>query len=592
MSVKGVVHHLGKLGPCLGPCRRNVVKIANARKQLCYSCNLPRGICRGCKRVNARIVNKGEWLCDYCQGAKNSGAHCGVCGAPLTQTSSRYCLTHFKSKKKAEANPPKCARCGGNRNRGPYALCRSCNYEQQRNDGMYGRLIELAAGSPALEALAQHWRTHVGGDRSPYEWARRHWDLLVAACPTDFSRIALVGLPFSIQSINGLCFYLELAGLMEPVSVDIDRFMHRVKTVLAGVLRRDALLLEDYARMILGPRAQRRATYGERCDPKMHSQVQAIKTLALISRQIIAGTNGVRSLATMQQADVQASKADGRDALSIWDGLYKHHQTFLRAFLRWHNKQRPRAARLQVPKIRPTTRRVRITDDELLALHARAHDEEWPLLVRLAALLIILYRQPLNKIASLHVAQLKGDCTKLRFTDVWIALPAPLPELFRAQLTSRRHQNSPWVFPSRIYRGRRPITLKSLDSQMTAVKFPTIRARGGATVKLLRSVEYPLLARILGIDLQTAAAWAQLVGSPSEDHYVAIRRQQDREKPKTVTVADRVYGQYQGCAPEGELGPSSPPAPRPGIADAEFEAKFAIQRVVVGNVIQVTRCSQ
>ena len=468
---------------------------------------------------------------------------------------------------------------------GPYTRCRKCNDELQRDEGMYRRLMTLASDNRVFRSLAQRWREQP--DRSTLDWVRKHWDLLEACVYTDFSREALLKLPFSIQSINGLCFYLEQANLMKPIVVDVDRLVHRVRAVVADIERRDALVLEEYARMILARRAQRRADYGERSDPQMNSQLRAIRLLARFSKLVVAGSSGARSLVTMTQTDLRKSKGDPDTSTSLWDHCPSYSdRTFLGAFLRWHNKQRPMLARLRIPKSgSPWTPKVLISNEEMSDLKEKALTEIWPVKVRLAALLMMLYRQPTDKIRALHVTQLQDECKKIRFTDVWINLPDPLPELFRQQLASRGNQDSPWVFPSRIYRGLRPMTRNSLQESIQSAGFPIRRALGGAMVSLLRVVEYPLLARILGMDVQTAATWAQLVGSPSEDQYILMRRKQDREQPKTVTIADRVYAQYRGDELVGDLSPSSPAVFQDPLPDEEFEARFTIRRVAVQEVI-------
>lgn len=147
------------------------------------------------------------------------------------------------------------------------------------------------------------------------------------------------------------------------------------------------------------------------------------------------------------------------------------------------------------------------------------------------------------------------------------------------------NQDSPWVFSSRIYHGLRPTTRDSLQDSMQSAGFPIRRALGGAMVSLFRVVEYPLLARILGMDVQTAAKWAQLVGSPSEDQYILMRLKQDREQPKTVTIADRVYAQYRGDVLTGDLGLTSPALHQTRLPDKEFDTRFAVRRVAVKKII-------
>jgi hypothetical protein len=126
------------------------------------------------------------------------------------------------------------------------------------------------------------------------------------------------------------------------------------------------------------------------------------------------------------------SAAKTSTSTSLCDKLPRGDLRVLCAFVRWHNQQR--STRLTLPKrdeiAAAPSPKVRITDDDLATLHQRAHTDEWPVSVRLAALLIILYNQRTAKIAALHVAQLRDDCREIRFADVWLRMPDPLPDFF------------------------------------------------------------------------------------------------------------------------------------------------------------------
>lgn len=576
--------------PKSGSCREclrtlNLALVPQAEIGTCRRCQRPsqifaRGYCNSCFGKIREAERFGELLCEECGiGLMFRNGRCSACIAASRSGECAEChrTATFKNRKERL-----CATCYGKtlgcfcqRCKKPLivtrsGLCMDCGKEARREEGLaiHRRLMELANGHPGFEQLFEYWRTRV--DPATYNWADRNEDLLrVAAAAGPIDREVLVRLPFKSSPINLLCAHLESVGLLDPVELDTERFLHRVERATETLTLADSVFLRKYATNVLLRRVQRQREYGERTDPMLNTPIKNLRYLARCSTKIVECTDAARSLATMSQSDLDA----------LWEKASYRWRIALRSFVRWCNRRRT-STTLKLQKFEKAQRQVRMLPEELIAHHARATRGSDEVAARLAVLLTLRYLQPATAIGALHVSQLADDCSKIRFGDRWLVLEDPMPALFCQQLASRPDQSSCWVFPSSYYRGR-PTSAKGIHSLFDRIGFPPQRARGASTINLLRTIEYPMLANILGLDVGSIAQWADLVGSPSEDQYIAMRRTQDAGPPSTVTIADRVYAEYRGEQLTGKNGPTSPLPPRPALRDEEFEETFSIYRVLL-----------
>jgi site-specific recombinase XerD len=229
-------------------------------------------------------------------------------------------------------------------------------------------------------------------------------------------------------------------------------------------------------------------------------------------RQAIAFLNWLsrrqRDLPNCGQADIDAWYADAYIA-----------RRRTHAFLRWAMRAKllPRAT---IPH-QPTTNPAPISQHQRLAVLRRLlTEQEIPLLTRVAALLVLLFAQPLTRILRLttdDVSRHDGQVT-LRLGDPPTPIPQPFAELLlayldqRLNLTTATNQNSRWLFPGR--RGGQPMTPDAVKRRLRDHQIPVLNGRTSALRHLVLQAPAPVIARMLGYSNEQTSRVASEAGSP------------------------------------------------------------------------------
>ena len=222
------------------------------------------------------------------------------------------------------------------------------------------------------------------------------------------------------------------------------------------------------------------------------------------------------SLGTCTQGDIDTWLASGTGSC--------YHA---RAFVTWATT-RGHARGLGIPKRARSDLITQIEDDHRWALvRTLLHDDSHAIEDRVAGLLVLLYGQPLARIARLTRDQitLTPNRAQLVLGTTPLELPAPLDELVR-QLLSRRHghavvgrtENHPWLFP-----GGEPaqqISTSRLRVRLAALDIHGRSGRNTALMDLAAKIPPVALARLLGIHINTAGDWADRA-SGSQAAYAA-----------------------------------------------------------------------
>jgi hypothetical protein len=220
-------------------------------------------------------------------------------------------------------------------------------------------------------------------------------------------------------------------------------------------------------------------------------------------------------LAECSQHDLDAWFADARDS----------DKTGLRPFLRWAIKSR-RMGRLRLPSFgqgAPSP----IGPRQRLELIRRLHDDaDMDLVDRVAALLVLLYAQSLDRITRLTI-----DDISVTEGQMLIALghpPAPVPPPFdaviaeylaaRPNLTTATNPNSRWLFPGR--RAGQPMHPTSIRLRFSRLEIPNLNARTRAFREMLLQAPPSVVAGMLGYGTNRAEVLAAESGSTWK-HYAA-----------------------------------------------------------------------
>ena len=138
---------------------------------------------------------------------------------------------------------------------------------------------------------------------------------------------------------------------------------------------------------------------------------------------------------------------------------------------------------------------------------------------RIAALLLLLYAQPLTRVAALRTDDVvvADSGLRLRLGRDLAPLPEPVADLLRQHLQARpnlRHtgQNTPWLFPSTT--PGRHLAANTVMTQVRRLGIDLRAARNTALRELVTQAPAPVVAAMLGYSDPVAARHASLAGTP------------------------------------------------------------------------------
>lgn len=213
-----------------------------------------------------------------------------------------------------------------------------------------------------------------------------------------------------------------------------------------------------------------------------------------------------RALADCTQADVDTWYAGGYTARRL-----------THAFLRWAMRSKKMAA-LSVPH-RSTSNPAPIAQHQRLALLRQLVDrDDVPLQDRVAAVLVLLYAQPLTRIAQLSTGDVQHEDGEVlvRLDDPPSPVPAPFAGILLDYLGQRpntmtaTNPDARWLFSGR--RAAQPMTPETLELRLRHLGFPTQRGRTAAIRHLVLQAPAPVVARMLGYHDDTTARLAEEAG--------------------------------------------------------------------------------
>jgi hypothetical protein len=213
-----------------------------------------------------------------------------------------------------------------------------------------------------------------------------------------------------------------------------------------------------------------------------------------------------RTLADCTQADIDTWYAGGYTARRL-----------THAFLRWamRSKHMPKVT---VPH-RSTSNPAPLAQHQRLALLRQfVNREDVPLQDRVAAVLVLLYAQPLTRIARLGTDDVQHENGEVlvRLGDPPSPVPAPFAGMLLDYLGQRpntmtaTNPDARWLFPGR--RAGQPMTPETLELRLRHLGFPTQRGRTAAIRHLVLQAPAPVVARMLGYHDDTTAQLAAEAG--------------------------------------------------------------------------------
>ncbi|MGH3257284.1 MAG: hypothetical protein ACRDOU_18130 [Streptosporangiaceae bacterium] len=175
------------------------------------------------------------------------------------------------------------------------------------------------------------------------------------------------------------------------------------------------------------------------------------------------------------------------------------------------------------------------------------HDDTLGTRDRLAGLLVLLYAQPVARVARLTTGHVitAGTTVRIRLGLAPITLPDPLADLIRQLLDGKRgHATtgagnpSPWLFPGG--RPGRPVSAGHLGQRLKDLGIQPGQARSAALLQLAAELPAALLARMLGIHIDVAVAWQHASSGDWASYAADVSR---RTRPQPVPSRHETHDQ-------------------------------------------------
>jgi len=274
--------------------------------------------------------------------------------------------------------------------------------------------------------------------------------------------------------------------------------------------------LRTFAHWIVLRRCRRNSNRSPLGEGQINSAKTELKSAAALLDWL---TDRGTSLADCTQADVDAWLADSRPDRYV-----------ARSFARFVIG-RGLMRKLDFPAGRTTAITPAVSAHNRVTLARRLlHEEGIETRDRVAGVLVVVFAQPVTKLASLTVddVAINDETVAIRFGQTAITLPQPLDGHLRELIAERRDRAAaelptpPWLFPGSS--PGRPIGAQSLSRRLKRIGVDCQARRIAALVDIAGHIPAPVLADLLGLGILTATRWAEIAGRPWGD-YPALRQQ-------------------------------------------------------------------
>jgi site-specific recombinase XerD len=174
--------------------------------------------------------------------------------------------------------------------------------------------------------------------------------------------------------------------------------------------------------------------------------------------------------------------------------------------------------RLDFPYRKARIRPILGQQERLDLLRDLLDNDQQPLAYRVAAVLLLLYAQPLTRIAQLTAEQItaNADGVSIRFDTDLVPVPEPFANLVCRHLQARpnmmtaSNQGSAWLFPG--YRPGQPLHPHYLMRKLRDSGIHLLGARNAALRELVLEMPPPIVAHVLGYSAQVAEKHAEDAG--------------------------------------------------------------------------------
>jgi len=452
-----------------------------------------------CTRVN------GEPQCSGCRDKElESKGSCSRCGQVrrLTRITGLAGLCEPCAGIKSEHV---CHSCGAEDRIYKDGLCASCTVRDTLRPHIERATPELAAKlGPYLDSLIQTshaWSTMTWVNRSPAYGVLL--DILAGRRPLEHE--ALDTAPGG-RAVNHLRAALVAHRALPPRNEPLFRFARWLEKQTENMPQTsDRQHLKSWAHWHI----LNNLNYRARQDKLTSRSVPTARGQVLQSIAFIEWLHGRGlELASCEQHDIDEFYAIGNTT-----------RIQVSSFLTWSANNKL-TGKITLPKRDRSPIHKCLSDDERRAFIDRlVNDSSLDIRDRVAGLLVLVYGQPLTRIARLRLndVSISEQGVLLSVGDAPLAMIEPVASLL-AQIVRKpgggavtAAKATHWLFPGSLV--GQHIEGEHLRRRLRRLGIPSSQSRASALLALAQEVPAPILAETLGLSANTASEWAQAAGS-------------------------------------------------------------------------------
>jgi len=309
-------------------------------------------------------------------------------------------------------------------------------------------------------------------------------------------------------AVNHLRSLLEHAGILAARDEPLARFeswlRKKLATVTEPVVRGP---VEQFATWHHLRRLRRASVPGQNSDAAVRYAKQEITEAIKFLTWLHSAHS--RTLATCLQQDVDEWRASGPTTRSK-----------IRNLLAWAKKARLNKS-VQITHQQAPPSRALTQEQRLAWLRELLGGDSESLAYRVAGILLLLFAQPLTKIAALPTSAITfaDNDARISLGQEPIPVPQPFADMLANHINSRPNlrttggvATSPWLFPSA--RPGRHLYPQVIMQRLERLGIDLLGARNTALQSLVVAVPPPLVAELLGYSYDTAQRHAEIAAQP------------------------------------------------------------------------------
>jgi hypothetical protein len=471
--------------------------------QLCDRCG------RSCGKIRTRWPD--GRICGICfHEATRTFGNCDQCGQHRLLPGRDGCRRLCRGCARITTDLD-CHRCGAEGEHHRRGLCTRCTLR----DDLSSLLIPARTQAPPQLARLIDALTSVDRPESIHTWKRSPQVIHLlrglgdGTIPLNHAALDTAPPGHAREHIRELLVHHQLLPHRDPDLARFERWLReRLDSIEDPAVRGP---LEQFATWHHLRRIRRRS--GRDVRGAVHTSKQEITEVGKFLTWL-AGRE--KTIATCTQADVDEWLAGGPTT--------RHT---IRTFTVWTTKQRL-SGKLAIDFRQARSSRLITPDDRLEWITRCLVGEPDTLAYRVAAVLLLLYAQPLVRVAALRTEQIEVAPTEIRILlgRESAAIPEPFARLVRDHLAARPNlrtantDGSPWLFPST--RAGRHLHPNSIMDRLRSLGIDLLGARNAALRDLVRRVPAPIVATQLGYSQQVTELHASVAAEPMS-RYVSLK---------------------------------------------------------------------